>query len=232
MAIGKFRKGARPRTRWWQPWWLVRTGGRGWLLPCDTCTQRLCGTQHSCACVYKLCERDWHAIEINRCGCVMATISNIRGGGYCEIDCTRFFSPLSFFPFFFLPFHMITTSTIVYGENSSERKEAGARYLCGRSSALWARQWKPSSICTLYVQSRCALWIISSGIRGVHPCPRNLLEDSDEWWVLSLSLVEVEMVLKGWLLMVDAEDYFRQMYDLYVRVPEMLYSIYISLFLY
>lgn len=40
------------------------------------------------------------------------------------------------------------------------------------------------------------------------------------------------MVLKGWLLMVDAEDYFRQMYDLYVRVPEMLYSIYISLFLY
>lgn len=91
---------------------------------------------------------------------------------------------------------------------------------------------KLSSICTLYVQSRCALWIISSGIRGVHPCPRNLLEDSDEWWVLSLSLVEVEMVLKGWLLMVDAEDYFRQMYDLYVRVPEMLYSIYISLFLY
>lgn len=141
MAIGKFRKGARPRTRWWQPWWLVRTGGRGWLLLCDTCTQRLCGTQHSCACVYKLCERDWHAIEINRCGCVMATISNIRGGGYCEIDCTRFFSPLSFFPFFFLPFHMITTSTIVYGKNSSERKEAGARYLCGRSSALWARQW-------------------------------------------------------------------------------------------
>lgn len=106
MAIGKFRKGARPRTRWWQPWWLVRTGGRGWLLLCDTCTQRLCGTQHSCVCVcvYKLCERDWHAIEINRCGCVMATISNIRGGGYCEIDCTRFFSPLSFFPFFFSPF--------------------------------------------------------------------------------------------------------------------------------
>lgn len=36
------------------------------------------------------------------------------------------------------------------------------------------------------------------------------------------------MVLKGWLLlMVNAEDYFGQMYDLYVRAPGMLYSMYL-----
>lgn len=83
---------------------LVRTGGRGWLLlPCHTCTHGDCVHDIRvcvCVCVYNLSERDWHAIEINRCGCVMATISNIRGGGYCEIDCTCFFSPLPFFLFF------------------------------------------------------------------------------------------------------------------------------------
>lgn len=84
-----------------------------------------------CVCVYNISERDWHAIEINRCGYVMATISNIRGGSYCQIDCS--FSPLSFF-FFFLSYDYNEHYRV--RENSSERKEAGARYLCGRSSAL------------------------------------------------------------------------------------------------
>lgn len=224
MAIGKFRKGARPRTRWWQPaWWELVVGG-GYYYPVthSHCVHDI----RVCVCVYNLSERDWHAIEINRCGCVMATISNIRGGGYCEIDCTCFFSPLPFFLFFLLSYDYNER----YRGNARRKFEWKERSRCSiplrKVKRPLSQTMKPSSTCALYVRSRCALWIISSGIRGVHSFPRNLL-DSYEWWVLSLSLVEVEMVLKGWLLMVDAEHYFRRMYDLYVRPFGMLYSMYL-----